>query len=76
MHWLLAADYPHTAAGLIECFVAALPFHRWMPVGDVVWSLAVFGGLAVAQAGLPGRPAACVERRGESRAAAAARRLD
>ena len=45
-HWLLGTDYPHDAAGLMACFVAALPFYRWMPVGDVVWSLAIFGGLA------------------------------
>jgi len=42
-HWLLTDMYPRTAAGLGACLVAALPFHRWMPVGDVVWSLAVFG---------------------------------
>ena len=45
-HWLLTDMYPRTAAGLLACFVAALPFHRWMPVGDVAWSLAVFGLLA------------------------------
>jgi len=45
-HWLLGSDYPHDAAGLAACFIAALPFYRWMPVGDVVWSLAIFGGLA------------------------------
>lgn len=45
-HWLLTDMYPRTAAGLAACLVAALPFHRWMPVGDVAWSLAVFGLLA------------------------------
>jgi len=40
-HWWLGHDYPHTAAGLVECFVAALPFYRWMPVGDVAWTLAL-----------------------------------
>lgn len=44
--WLLTDIYPRTASGLLACFVAALPWHRWMPVGDVVWSLAVFGMLA------------------------------
>ena len=38
--------YPRTASGLAACLVAALPFHRWMPVGYVVWSLAVFALLA------------------------------
>jgi len=75
-HWLLTADYPRTAAGLLECFVAALPFYRWMPAGDLAWSLAVFAGLAALQAGVPGRPVACVERRREPPPARAPRRLD
>ncbi|NQW46221.1 MAG: hypothetical protein HQ464_00475 [Planctomycetes bacterium] len=44
-HWCLTNDYPRTAAGLLACYVAALPFYRWMPVGDVAWSLALVGGL-------------------------------
>lgn len=44
--WLLTDTYPRSAAGLLACLTAALPFHRWMPVGDVAWSLAVFGLLA------------------------------
>ena len=49
-HWLLTSDYPRTAAGLTECFLAALPFYRWMPVGDVAWTAVVFGLLAAAHA--------------------------
>jgi hypothetical protein len=45
-YWFLSNDYPHTAAGLLACYAAGLPFYRWMPVGDVVWSLAFVGGLA------------------------------
>jgi len=45
-HWCLTNDYPHTASGLLACFAAALPFYRWMPVGDVAWSIALVGGLA------------------------------
>ncbi len=48
--WLFTDTYPHTASGLVACFLAALPLHRWMPVGDVAWSLAVFGTLAAAMA--------------------------
>jgi hypothetical protein len=47
-HWWLTSDYPHTAAGLAACFVAALPFYRWMPVGDVAWAVAIFAGLSAA----------------------------
>lgn len=42
-HWAFTADYAHTMAGLGECFVAALPFYRWMPVGDAAWTVATFG---------------------------------
>ena len=45
-HWCLSSDYPHTVAGLLACYAAGLPFYRWMPVGDVAWSLAFMGGLA------------------------------
>lgn len=37
--WWLFDTYPHTAEGLGTCFLMALPFFRWMPVGDVAWSL-------------------------------------
>ena len=47
-HWLLTDHYPRTAAGLVSCLIAGLPFHRWMPVGDVAWSLALFGCLSAA----------------------------
>jgi hypothetical protein len=86
-HWLLTDDYPRTAEGLAACFVAALPFYRWMPVGDVAWSLAFFGGLAAVDAGvslLGLRPATCRvpgaaaggQSPSDGRVAAAARRLD
>jgi hypothetical protein len=61
-YWWLAGDHPLTAAGLGACFVEALPFYRWMPVGDVVWSVGIFGilkTLAVATpaaVALTGRP--------------------
>lgn len=46
--WWFTAEYPHTAAGLAECFAAALPFYRWMPAGDVAWTAVTFAGLAAA----------------------------
>lgn len=48
-HWAFTADYPHTSAGLAACFVAALPFHRWMPVGDAAWAVATFGLIEAAR---------------------------
>jgi hypothetical protein len=44
-HWWLSTDYPHTAAGLVSCYAAGLPFYRWMPVGDVAWTLVLARGL-------------------------------
>jgi hypothetical protein len=48
----LGADviaYPHTFSGLVDCYVAALPFFRGTLVGDWLFGL---GGLAVIE-GLP-----------------------
>jgi len=52
-YWWLTNEYPHTAAGLGECFVAALPFYRWMPVGDVAWSVGIFAILKACVAWMP-----------------------
>lgn len=49
-YWWLFDDYPHTATGLVECFWMALPFYRWMPVGDVAWTTAILCGLRAAAA--------------------------
>lgn len=38
VYWCFGSDYPRTLAGLGECYAAALPFYRWMPVGDLAWS--------------------------------------
>ena len=53
-HWLFTADYPRTAAGLAECLVAALPFYRWMPAGDLAWTAIVFGLLSAVRAATGG----------------------
>ena len=43
--WALSELYPHTLSGLTACYIAALPFYRWMPVGDVMWSISLFSTL-------------------------------
>lgn len=35
--------YPKTWQGLVSCYVAALPFYRNALVGDLVWTLSIFG---------------------------------
>ena len=52
-YWWLAGDHPLTAAGLGQCFVEALPFYRWMPVGDVLWTTGIFGILKMLAAATP-----------------------
>ncbi|MEC7710519.1 MAG: DUF6580 family putative transport protein [Planctomycetota bacterium] len=43
--WALSDLYPHTLSGLVTCYVAALPFYRWMPIGDALWSISLFSTL-------------------------------
>ena len=39
--------YAHTAAGLIDCYVAALPFFRNTLFSDLVYTALLFGGFAL-----------------------------
>ncbi len=50
--WLHSGMYEHTAAGLVRCYVMALPFLRFTLSGDLVWSAALFGGYALLARGL------------------------
>jgi hypothetical protein len=49
--WL--AFYPHTAEGLLQCYVAAVPYFRNTLLGDAVFVTLLFGGLAVAERAFP-----------------------
>lgn len=51
--WAFESDYAKTLAGLVQCYLAAVPFFRWMLAGDVVYLAAIFGCWALAHAGLP-----------------------
>ncbi len=48
--WLF---YPHTATGLVECYIAAVPYFQNTLLGDAVFTTALFGGLALAERGFP-----------------------
>lgn len=55
------SDHPACSIGLVECYVAALPFFRAQLIGTAVWSLLLFGGYALLSRQLPAlnaRPAA------------------
>jgi hypothetical protein len=46
--WLgVTHQYEHTWAGLMECYEAALPFYRGIPIGDLTFTAAAFGAHAV-----------------------------
>jgi hypothetical protein len=42
--WAFSALYPKTIAGLISCYVAALPFFRNTLLGDLGYTTLLFGG--------------------------------
>lgn len=46
--WLEIAIYPKNLAGLTECFIAGLPFFPFTVLGDLVFSLSLFGIAAFA----------------------------
>ncbi|HEY6971807.1 MAG TPA: DUF6580 family putative transport protein [Candidatus Angelobacter sp.] len=41
--WLLDGYYPHTWAGLVACYVAAIPFFQWTFAGDLIYTAVLFG---------------------------------
>ena len=41
--WAAGTMYPHTLAGLMTCFTAAVPFFRGTLAGDMVFSALMFG---------------------------------
>lgn len=44
--WAMTSHYESTWTGLVECYVAAIPFFRNTLAGDLFFSTATFGGLA------------------------------
>jgi hypothetical protein len=45
--WALSTLYTPDFNGLLECYVAALPFLKYTIAGDLFWSVALFGGAAL-----------------------------
>jgi hypothetical protein len=45
--WLTGTMYPHTAAGLLACYAAGLPFARYTLLGDLCFSALLFGVCAL-----------------------------
>jgi len=51
--WLIGNFYPKTLTGLLNCYIAAIPFFRNTLVGNMSYTLVLFGGFALAQRYLP-----------------------
>jgi uncharacterized protein DUF6580 len=43
--WAFGSLFPKTAAGLLACYVAAIPFFKNTLVGDAIYTAVLFGGL-------------------------------
>jgi hypothetical protein len=46
--WAFGTLYPRTWEGLMQCYVAALPFLDKTVIGDLFWNAVLFGGAALA----------------------------
>lgn len=47
--WAFSGMYPLTWQGLVQCYVAALPFLDKTVLGDLFWTAVLFGGAWLAQ---------------------------
>lgn len=45
--WLMGTMYTKTFAGLMECYVAGIPFYRGTLFGDVIYSAILFGAFGL-----------------------------
>ena len=51
--WLFSGIYPVTQAGLVACYVAAIPFFQNTVAGDLFFTALLFGGFSLAEQYLP-----------------------
>ncbi|MGB9770711.1 MAG: DUF6580 family putative transport protein [Candidatus Kapaibacteriota bacterium] len=59
--WLTSGMYPHTLAGLFQCYTMGLPFYRTSTLdffafslfGDIFYSFVLFGALKLAEKKIP-----------------------
>ena len=45
--WAFGTLYPRTFEGLVQCYIAALPFLDKTVIGDLFWNAVLFGGAAL-----------------------------
>jgi uncharacterized protein DUF6580 len=51
--WATTAMYPHTVAGLVACYTAAIPFFWNTLAGDLFYTALLFGGFAALERAFP-----------------------
>ena len=51
--WLFSGFYPLTSAGLVACYVAAIPFFQNTLVGDLFFTALLFGGFTLVEKIVP-----------------------
>lgn len=51
--WAFDALYPKTLEGLMACYVAAIPFFRNTLLGDLSYTVVLFGGFALLERRIP-----------------------
>jgi len=51
--WAILGSFPRTAAGLLTCYIAGLPFFWNTLAGDALYAALLFGGFALAERLLP-----------------------
>jgi hypothetical protein len=47
--WLMYDLYPKTGAGLVSCYIAGIPFFKGTVMGDLFYSLILFGSFSLAK---------------------------
>ena len=47
--WAFSSMYSHDGAGLVQCYVAALPFLKYTIASDLLWTAGLFGGAWLVQ---------------------------
>lgn len=47
--WLVGDMYPHDLAGLMQAYVAGIPFYRYTLLGDLFFIAVFFGGFSLIQ---------------------------
>jgi hypothetical protein len=60
--WAFSGMYTHDLAGLMRCYVAALPFLQNTIIGDMFWTTLLFGGWWIARLVADFSPIAPIDR--------------